>query len=1449
MKQWVILIAIVAAVRSVPLVSKHFFHETGVAEYVFRYNLNVMSGVKNVDIDSWYNLTSEVHIRPDPTGNGTYIYLTDVRTIAFTGPTNKTVEQVFHIPVLKVWSVITLPFYVTYDSNGMVHNIFTTSGDEEWSVNIKKGIATVLQLPVNYISGRKYDKPFVFTVDEETVHGNMNVSYKVQTDTSGISVLKTPDHITYKHMPYDVFSNIETGNSFGGQSVWNVSYSWGKYWLLYDKDEIKMQEVHTSSVYSIQQSMSAEQVHFITTTQHFNLIDTKTIESIDVMDFSKIAIINPVAYVASKVISTSSFPCLSVVPHVVDMTLVGPKVQAMLYEAVEYLNENPITNVEPDTTRGLVVSGIIEILKPFAVEDYLKLFTLLTKTTTPRDVAAVDVFFKVLPLVGTKHSVVFIRDLVKSHKVKDMVSTMMLFSLGLNVRVPTKELLQEVEEFYHFEDEVKPDVSHAAVLTFGYLVYKTFEHDTHSPVLQQYVKVYYNKLKEAKTYEEQLLWLHGLKNIEVGTVFELIKPIVNGEQVLNLPYDRHLRLHAIYSLEKILHHDYDLLYETVYPVFVDEYLPSEIRIAALKVLLCTQDVRYFTRLVTVLQADKDIQLHAFFVTTLQHMAKSSINYSAEFWQYLKQTLELFEQPDQSVETQAFYYDYFDEKHSFGASVYGNLVAGVKTNKVNQFYISFNPVVMDHTVELYSVFVKFEGIDNPLTMLWPKLFNVEPRTVKEPIIKQYGKEPVHVELTLIANGKVVYVKYFNEETIEQFYKYTYLTLLTTMKYQFTSILNVADLEVFSSTLNGIPTMVDVKLPLVSQLKYDVVGPTNKSPQEVAFSIHSSFRLWMHGFYGVSVYNPFDVMWHGTRRVHSFDINIPINFDVAFNFQQNSLKIVWTKSTNEAQNTVGFKTHVKTLIYAKPYLEVDFLAGTSPYAYTTFLSPVHKKKDVVLYESHSKYTGLHFYLSTYDIAVLPHKKPVKSLSGLLLSDVFHEISSVPFFKFVLSYYTWFYTHFFPVQYSAYGVVGYINPCKLYPMDKVELTFKTNTEEISYALWTTPNYQHYVKMSAIFRNNIGTVINHWDVNVQFTHELGLFFKKFDIQITRKTPEERNMNICLDWVKNLKSDTVDGTLTYFHGNSDDHKCVKDNMVISVSWTGSYSDIQKNMTGRTGNSYKECSLVNTKLPLTYECTKAYTSVRKYMYNVDYQHVLSVYEQLLSPVWFWIQQVFPVYYDVEPHHHIPNGKYIVDVEYPLQWEEHPIVDIVVTSPSESYVFEHVPYYDWIWWLQPDSTVFTRYFDLMKSVGCVTECIVTPAVSVTNNHYVFGKTPVYNEWTMYAANHPTSYKWAVFVKKMENNHFALKVLLNGYAIVVQAVWDKSATFGKPTDYIFTVDNHIMDVMMSDVGHEMYSLQYFLLNHTVVFVVPNVSLYVVYNGVEVIVETVKSDTVTHYGECNV
>lgn len=65
---YLLVLALVAVVHSVPV--KNFFYGTSTDEYVYRYILNVRTGVVESEKGSQYEVMADLHVRPgDPIGN------------------------------------------------------------------------------------------------------------------------------------------------------------------------------------------------------------------------------------------------------------------------------------------------------------------------------------------------------------------------------------------------------------------------------------------------------------------------------------------------------------------------------------------------------------------------------------------------------------------------------------------------------------------------------------------------------------------------------------------------------------------------------------------------------------------------------------------------------------------------------------------------------------------------------------------------------------------------------------------------------------------------------------------------------------------------------------------------------------------------------------------------------------------------------------------------------------------------------------------------------------------------------------------------------------------------------------------------------------------------------------------------------------------------------------
>lgn len=80
---------------------------------------------------------------------------------------------------------------------------------------------------------------------------------------------------------------------------------------------------------------------------------------------------------------------------------------------------------------------------------------------------------------------------------------------------------------------------------------------------------------------------------------------------------------------------------------------------------------------------------------------------------------------------------------------------------------------------------------------------------------------------------------------------------------------------------------------------------------------------------------------------------------------------------------------------------------------------------------------------------------------------------------------------------------------------------------------------------------------------------------------------------------------------------------------------------------------------------------------------------------------------------------------------------------------------------------------MKTTGYTTECVINPVFNYTGYHYDVSKISVYNEWTLYATDHPTSYSWAVYVQKSE-----MSLVVSSSQVSLKKSIDSISFFSRP-----------------------------------------------------------------------
>lgn len=129
-----------------------------------------------------------------------------------------------------------------------------------------------------------------------------------------------------------------------------------------------------------------------------------------------------------------------------------------------------------------------------------------------------NLFIEMIPRCGTKATVLFTRDIVINKMVKSTTAVELLLVLPFNIAEYSTELIKECESFLK-QGPDRPDVRQSAILSYSIMIYKTFvAGQLSTDLFDYYAKKYFDLFLESFDFEEQLLYLQGMGNLQVSFV-------------------------------------------------------------------------------------------------------------------------------------------------------------------------------------------------------------------------------------------------------------------------------------------------------------------------------------------------------------------------------------------------------------------------------------------------------------------------------------------------------------------------------------------------------------------------------------------------------------------------------------------------------------------------------------------------------------------------------------------------------------------------------------------------------------------------------------------------------------------------------------------------------------------------------------------------------------------
>ncbi|RVE46493.1 hypothetical protein evm_008843, partial [Chilo suppressalis] len=197
-----------------------------------------------------------------------------------------------------------------------------------------------------------------------------------------------------------------------------------------------------------------------------------------------------------------------------------------------------------------------------------------------------NIFLEVLPFAGTDATVRFVKYLVleEKEKVEDSALLALIRKLPFNTANYSQDLLQELEPFTKLGLDFPQEIRHAAILSFGTMLYqaKRAERvgaDYFDNMVVKYLRMY----SDCPHYMDRLVWLQGLCNIGYSTQKYTMEIYTDTSK------KRNERLWAAFASNYIDNQYYTdeplKAIELLLPVLTNETEDGQIRMAALHTFL------------------------------------------------------------------------------------------------------------------------------------------------------------------------------------------------------------------------------------------------------------------------------------------------------------------------------------------------------------------------------------------------------------------------------------------------------------------------------------------------------------------------------------------------------------------------------------------------------------------------------------------------------------------------------------------------------------------------------------------------------------------------------------------------------------------------------------------------------------------------------------------------
>ncbi|XP_077288593.1 vitellogenin-5-like [Arctopsyche grandis] len=768
-------------------------------------------------------------------------------------------------------------FIVSMHQDGIIENLNFTKSDPLWSMNIKRAIAASLQMQ---ITGRQL--PGAFKINEPCLHGMCIMEY---SSSNGVKIRKSNNVPTLvPSATHDLWMSVMT-NICNKDTTKNPLIGTTNRWYTVDQTGL-LSMVSEGNI----------EVHYH---KHiFQSLTNFTLERIDIIpEILTDKETHPIQTGVAFQPPDRQEPTGGRAPLTPESQL--EYLWEILGRLADGLEQTGLTDTLLKDKLPLRLQGVMSMLSH---ETLKKAHEELQLGTSYKWETMKNIFLEALPQAKSKAAILLVRDLVVDRKIKDETAILhLLRKFPFNVADLSESLLRDMESLLKLSQEHSQDVRHAAILGFSTLVFKTFMGGAcTTDVFEHYVQTYFSRFTESPDYSDRLVWLSGLANLQLEHVTLYLTPVISG----TLGHSTHERFLSVWATMPLAPLYAPEIHNTYWPILHNKNEPLEMRVAATTMLILAEPTPHrLLSLYWYISSQNSPHLNNFFYTTIKSIEKTTFDCykrTGKLASYLGRVIKRPKDQSKLWATGNYLFDAADSSRDMGFMMQSFIIANEQTGLPDIFYFSLITHNAGLVVQDYAVYLKLQGVASNVFSKLHRMNGDSMRideladALKKLEVQSQPIQPVHVELLIKYQGKVIYALHLNQTTFDKWtegdIKKSINSVLQSESHINQQILIYPTIlkSILPSEI-GTPIITDTMLSSLTSIRGNLTHAMEN--EEIARRNDVHFRTSTLALIGLAAYNPISDTHHLAEVAQVSDAYFPANFTIALSIAKRIFRTSW------------------------------------------------------------------------------------------------------------------------------------------------------------------------------------------------------------------------------------------------------------------------------------------------------------------------------------------------------------------------------------------------------------------------------------------------------------------------------------------------------------------------------------------------------------------------------